>query len=136
MALYQKLRLERQGCRTIRCSIRNNKGSKKSRSWHSWHIVTDLVNHITVGFIPAEWQLSFITNCYKRKADFLERRNYVGLKWTDQILKIAEIIIESWYDNRWKLMGCSLVSCKDVELQMSLFIFRQLHYREILQRNI
>ena len=35
-----------------------------------------------------------IGNCYQGKGDFLQRGNYKGLKWKDQILKIAERIIE------------------------------------------
>ena len=39
-------------------------------------------------------ELSTIVNCYKRKGDSLERRNYRGLKLTDQILKTTERITE------------------------------------------
>ena len=58
-------------------------------------MITDLVNQITVqGVISAEWQL--IVNCYKEKGDALERENYRGgLKLTDQILKIAEKVLET-----------------------------------------
>ena len=36
-------------------------------------LITDLVNQITVeGVIPAEWELSTIVNCYKRKSDSLK----------------------------------------------------------------
>ena len=54
-------------------------------------MMTDLVNQIVVeGVIRAEWELS----CCKRKGDSSERRNYRGLKLTDQILKMYERIIE------------------------------------------
>ena len=57
-------------------------------------MITDLANQIIVGVIPVEWELSTIVNCYKGKENSLERENYRKLKLTDQILKIAERIIE------------------------------------------
>ena len=40
-------------------------------------LITDLVNQITVeGVIPAEWELSTIVNCYKRKSDSLKGGNF------------------------------------------------------------
>ena len=58
-------------------------------------MVTDLVNLITVGVIPAEQELRTIAKCCKGKSDSLalERGNQRGLKSTDQRLKIAERII-------------------------------------------
>ena len=58
-------------------------------------ISTDIVNTIVVEWaIPAEWEHSSVGNCYTGKRDFLEKRNFRGLKLTDQILKIAERITE------------------------------------------
>lgn len=57
--------------------------------------ITDLINQIIVeGVLPAEWELSTITNCYKRKGDALEKGNSMVLKLLDQILKIVERFIE------------------------------------------
>ena len=49
-------------------------------------IITNLVNQIIVK--------EAIVNWYKGKGDSLERGKYRGLKLTDQILQIAERIIE------------------------------------------
>ena len=47
-------------------------------------MIKDLVNQIIVeGSIPAEWEPSTIVNCYKEKANSLERGNYKGLKLAD-----------------------------------------------------
>ena len=43
--------------------------------------ITDLINQILVGVIPAEWELSTITNCYKRKGDALEKGSSMVLKF-------------------------------------------------------
>ena len=58
--------------------------------------MTDLLNLIIVGVLGAEWELSTIVNCYKEKGDSLEKENYRGLELTDQILKIADRIIEKF----------------------------------------
>ena len=42
-------------------------------------MITDLINRIIIGVIPAEWELCTL-NCHKRKGNYLERRNYRGLK--------------------------------------------------------
>ena len=46
------------------------------------------------GVIPTDWQESFILNLYKGKGDALERGNYRGLKLTDQVMKLAEHVLE------------------------------------------
>ena len=58
--------------------------------------MTDLLNQIIVGVLGAERELSTIVNCYKEKGDSLEKENYRGLELTDQILKIADRIIEKF----------------------------------------
>ena len=58
--------------------------------------MTDLLNQIIVGVLGPEWELSTIVNCYKEKGDSLEKENYRGLELTDQILKIADRIIEKF----------------------------------------
>ena len=57
-------------------------------------MIIGLVSQIIVDVIPAEWKLSTIVNCDKGKRDSLQRGNYRELKLTDQILKIAERIID------------------------------------------
>ena len=48
------------------------------------------------GVIPTDWQESFILNLYKGKGDALERRNYRGLKLTDQVMKLLERVLDSF----------------------------------------
>ena len=48
------------------------------------------------GVIPTDWQESFILNLYKGKGDTLERRNYRGLKLTDQVMKLLERVLDSF----------------------------------------
>ena len=58
-------------------------------------VITDVVNQIIVeGVILAQWGLSTIISCYKEKGGSLERGNSREMKFTDQILVIAERIIE------------------------------------------
>ena len=59
-------------------------------------MITDPVNQIILeGAIPTEWELSTIVNRCKEKGSSLDKRNYRGLKITNQILKIARRIIEN-----------------------------------------
>ena len=48
------------------------------------------------GVIPTDWQEIFILNLYKGKGDALERRNYRGLKLTDQVMKLLERVLDSF----------------------------------------
>ena len=34
-------------------------------------LITNLINHIAIGVIPPEWELSTIVNCHKGKRDSL-----------------------------------------------------------------
>ena len=52
------------------------------------------VNQIKVGIIPAEQEFSTVINGCKWKGNPLERENYGRLRLTDEILKIADTIIE------------------------------------------
>ena len=47
---------------------------------------------ITEGCILSDGDISFVVNCYKGKGDALERGNYSGLKFLDQVLKILEYL--------------------------------------------
>ena len=60
-------------------------------------MITDPVSQIILEVaIPAEWELSTIVKCCKEKGNSLDKRNYRGLKITNQILKIAQRIIENF----------------------------------------
>ena len=77
-------------------------------------ISTDIVNTIVVEWaIPAEWEHSSVGNCYTGKRDFLEKRNFRGLKLTDQILKIVQRIVDKLIRQQVEIENV------DVELHMS-----------------
>ena len=42
------------------------------------------------GKVPSDWEQSFIVCLYKGKEDALERGNYLGLKLTEQVMKVME----------------------------------------------
>ena len=44
--------------------------------------------------VPSDWEQSFIVCLYKGKGDALERGNYLGLKLTEQVMKILEGIVD------------------------------------------
>ena len=46
------------------------------------------------GKVPTDWEQSFIVCLYKGKGDALDRGNYLGLKLTEQAMKILERIVD------------------------------------------
>ena len=46
------------------------------------------------GKVPSDWEQSFIVCLYKGKGDALERGNYLGLKLTEQVMKVLERIVD------------------------------------------
>ena len=48
------------------------------------------------GVIPTDWQESFILNLYKGKGDALERGNYRSLKLTDQVMRLLQLVLDSF----------------------------------------
>ena len=46
------------------------------------------------GKVPCDWEQSFIVCLYKGKGDTLERGNYRGLKFTEQVMKVLERIVD------------------------------------------
>ena len=46
------------------------------------------------GKVPSDWEQSFIVCFYKGKGDAQERGNYRGLRWTEQIMKVLERIVD------------------------------------------
>ena len=87
------MKLQEMGsCSSVRYSVRNGKGSRRSKSWHDHGpMITDMItNHIIVeGVTAAEWELDHIVNFHK-----LERKNYRELKLLGQILKIERIVVK------------------------------------------
>ena len=47
------------------------------------------------GKVPSDWEQSCTVCLYKGKGDALERGNYLGLKLTEQVMKILERIVDS-----------------------------------------
>ena len=47
------------------------------------------------GEIPKDWEESLLLNLYKGKGDALDRGNYRGLKLTDQVMKLLELVLDS-----------------------------------------
>ena len=47
------------------------------------------------GYIPEEWNLSYVINCYQGEGDALELCSYRGLKMLDQVLKIVAHVLEN-----------------------------------------
>ena len=57
--------------------------------------VRDLIEEIiSEGCIPTDYQESYIVNLYKGKGDALNRGNYRGLKWIEQVM-VLERVVES-----------------------------------------
>ena len=57
-------------------------------------MMSDLVNLVIVGVIPAEWEIGTIVNSCTGMWGTLERGNHRGLKLTDHILELVERVIE------------------------------------------
>ena len=75
--------------------------------------VCDLVeNIISEGYIPTDWQESFIVNLYKGKGDALNRGNYRGLKLIEQVMKVLERVVEGLIRQRVEIdeMQCGFMS--------------------------
>ena len=103
----------------------NSNGSKRSRRWHDhWSTKSDYGSRV----IPGEWELSTIVNCHKGKGDALEGENYRGLKLTDQILKVAESVIQKLIKQQVDIDRCSFVWCQDLKLKAPYLFWDK--YRE------
>ena len=58
-------------------------------------IIRDLAAAIIFdGKVPSGWEQSFIVGLYKGKGDALERGSYLGLKLTEQVMKVLERIVD------------------------------------------
>ena len=45
------------------------------------------------GVNPTDWEESYILNLHKGKGEALNRGNYRGLKFTDQVMKLVERVL-------------------------------------------
>ena len=94
--------------------------------------VCDLIEDIiSEGYIPTDWQESYIVNLYKGKGDALNRGNYRGLKLIEQTMKVLERVVEGLIRQRVEIdeMQCGFMSGRgttDV-----IFIVRQLQEKHL-----
>ena len=47
------------------------------------------------GMIPVDWEKRFILGLFKGKGEALDHGNYRGFKFTDQVMKLLERVINS-----------------------------------------
>ena len=88
--------------------------------------VRDLVENISEGCIPNDWQESFIVNLYKDKGDDLNRGNYRGLKLIEQVMKVLEHVVEGVEIDKMQsgfMSGCGTTD--------AIFIVRQLQEKHL-----
>ena len=90
--------------------------------------LTRLTNDvIRDGKIPAEWDLSYIINCYKGKGDSMSCGNYRGLKLLDQGLKVFERVIETILRTHVNIDSMQFGFMPGRGTTDPIFILRQLH---------
>ena len=94
--------------------------------------VHDLIEDITLeGYIPTNWQKSFIVNLHKGKGDALNRGNYRGLKLIEQVMKVLERVVEGLIRQRVEIdeMQCGFMSGRGTT--DAIFIVRQLQEKHL-----
>ena len=94
--------------------------------------VCDLImNIISEGCIPTDWQKSFIVNLYKGKGDALNRGNYWGLKLIEQVMNVLERVVEGLIRQRVEIdeMQCNFMSGHGTT--DAIFIVRQLQEKHL-----
>ena len=88
------------------------------------------------GKVPSDWENSFIVSLYKKgKGDALERGNYLGLKLTEQFMKVLKRTVDG-------LIG-QLVSTDDSQFGFvlgrgttdTIFVVRQLQKKYLAANN-
>ena len=99
-------------------------------------MITDLVNQITAEVVlPVEGEFSTILiNCYKRKSDSLKKGNYRGLKLTDQILKMAERIIEKLIRQQVDIEAVQFGFMSGCATTNAIFILRQFQEKYLAKK--
>ena len=83
------------------------------------------------GVIPMDWQESFILNLYKGKGDALERGNYRGLKLTDPVMKLLELVQDSFIQEMVDIDTMQFGFVPGRGTTDATFIIRQLQERYI-----
>ena len=94
--------------------------------------VRDLIEDIiSEGYIPIDWQESYIVNLYKGKGDALNRGNYRGLKLIEQTMKVLERVVEGLIRQRVEIdeMQCGFMSGRGTT--DAIFIVRQLQEKHL-----
>ena len=95
-----------------------------------WRCVISLRTSISEGYIPTDWQESFIVNLYKGKGDALNRGNYRGLKLIEQVM-VLECVVEGLIRQRVEIdeMQCGFMSGRGTT--DAIFIVRQLQEKHL-----
>ena len=94
--------------------------------------ITKLVNlNLKEGYIPEEWNLSYVINCYKGKGDALERGSCRGLKILDQVLKIVEHVLENFIKDEMCIDSMQFGLMKGKGTTDAIFIMQQLQEKYI-----
>ena len=83
------------------------------------------------GVIPTDWQESFILNLYKGKGDALELENYLGLKLTDQVMKLLERVLDSFIREMVDIDAMQFGFVPGRGTTDAIFIIRQLQEKYI-----
>ena len=94
--------------------------------------VRDLIEDIiSEGYIPIDWQESYIVNLYKGKGDALNRGNYRGLKLIEQTMKVLERVVEGLIRQRVEIdeMQCGFMSGRCTT--DAIFFVRQLQEKHL-----
>ena len=86
------------------------------------------------GVIPQDWQSSVIVTCFKVKGDALERGNYRGLKWVDQVMKVIERVIDKLLRERIDIDEMQFGFVPGRGTTDAIFLLRQLQEKYLGKR--
>ena len=83
------------------------------------------------GVSPTDWQESFILNLNKGKGDAQEQGNYRGLKLTDQVMKLLELVLDSFIPEMMDIDAMQFSFVPGRGTTDAIFIIRQLQEKYI-----
>ena len=90
-------------------------------------IIADWINAIMLdGKVPADRSNRIIVSLFKGKGDALNQSNYRGLKFTDHVLKVIEIVVEGIICGTINIGQMQFGSCPSRGTTDAIFILRQL----------
>ena len=85
--------------------------------------------------MAAEWKLNTLVNCYKGKGNSFEIGNYRELKLTDQILEIAERIIQKLVTKQVDIDKMQFRFIPECRTTNAIFILKQLQEKYVAIRS-